>query len=280
MIPYQSQMVTATLYVLSFLFLSLILITGLHCYRFSRANKRLSLLRPIFIELMRGKTDQIATTIQVPNLVGEIMNVDVPLHRIERERRTMVKAGEHNHLMWLSVLVCATYEDVMSFKDEMVEVMKKDMASLGLHEDAERLPALCKYPISAYMLFRIIVCMLDEMKSIPQHNSFLAEIRENAARYTISHDVTTIGRFKRIRTSIKYIGIVLGGVLISVVLFFFAAVLPESLVGLLLLVVFAVILFTLRLTVHIIQLIVKSLSCKKIEADIMADIPDFKIRRG
>jgi hypothetical protein len=276
MVPYQPLLVTTAFYVMALVFFSFILVTVLYLYRNNRATKRLALLRPVFIEIMRHKTGEVVTSLKVPNLVGELMDVDVPQNQIEMIRLNVVKTGDYNHLLWLSILVCAAYEDVMSFKDEMLKIMKNDLESLGLHEDARNISTLCKYPISAYIFFRILTCMLDEkISSLLLHSSF-KEIREYADSYNIPQNVADIGRFRVIRASLKYFWILIVGVFLSTMLFIMP--LPEHMVWLSLLVVLVIIIFTIWMVVHIAKQLVKPISCEDIEADIMADVPDLKIR--
>ena len=142
--PMIFSLTITALYLMTLLLLFLISIIVITIYKNKKATRELSLLKPIFITLLQGKTGEVAAIMKVSNPVGDLMDMDVPMHKIEKVRREMVQSGEHEHLLWLSILVCAAYQDDASYKGEIVDLMKKDLKSQGLPEDAEKLIPLCK----------------------------------------------------------------------------------------------------------------------------------------
>ncbi len=263
---------------MTLLFLFLISIIGITIYKNKKATQELSLLKPIFIKLLQGKTGEIAAVMKVSNPVGDLMDMDVPMHKIEKLRREMVQSGEHEHLLWVSVLVCAAYQDDAGYKEEIVDLMKKDLKSRGLSEDAEKLPPLCKHTFSPYSFFKIILFLLD--KNIPHvsSGSLFIEIRKYFKNYTVTKALTVTGKFKVILTMIKYIVLAATGFVMSWLLFLFSYLLPESVLWLVLLNVIITVAATLFVLWNIMQKQVNPRSYEEIEADIISDIPAFRIR--
>jgi len=263
---------------MTLLFLFLISIIGITIYKNKKATQELSLLKPIFIKLLQGKTGEIAAVMKVSNPVGDLMDMDVPMHKIEKVRRELVQSGEHEHLLWVSVLVCAAYQDDAGYKEEIVDLMKKDLKSLGLSEDAEKLPPLCKHTFSPYSFFKIILFLLD--KNIPHvsSGSLFKEIGKYFKNYTVTKALTVTGKFKVILTMIKYIVLAATGFVMSWLLFIFSYLLPESVLWLVLLNVIITVAATLFVLWNIMQKQVNTRSYEEIEADIISDIPAFRIR--
>ena len=263
---------------MTLLFLFLISIIGITIYKNKKATQELSLLKPIFIKLLQGKTGEIAAVMKVSNPVGDLMDMDVPMHKIEKVRREMVQSGEHEHLLWVSVLVCAAYQDDAGYKKEIVELMKKDLKSLGLSEYAEKLTHLCKYAFSPYTFFRIIQFLLD--KNIPHVSSdpLFEEIGKYFKNYNVTKAQTVTGKFKVILTMIKYIVLAATGFVMSWLLFLFSYLLPEGVLLLVLLNVIITVTATLFVLWNIMQKQVNPRSYEEIEADIISDIPAFRIR--
>jgi len=263
---------------MTLLFLFLISIIGITIYKNKKATQELSLLKPIFIKLLQGKTGEIAAVMKVSNPVGDLMDMDVPMHKIEKVRREMVQSGEHEHLLWVSVLVCAAYQDDAGYKEEIVDLMKKDLKSLGLSEDAEKLPPLCKHTFSPYSFFKIILFLLD--KNIPHvsSGSLFKEIGKYFKNYTVTKALTVTGKFKVILTMIKYIVLAATGFVMSWLLFIFSYLLPESVLWIVLLNVIITVAATLFVLWNIMQKRVNPRSYEEIEADIISDIPAFRIR--
>lgn len=276
--PMIFSLTSAACYLMTLLFLFLILITVMTIYRNKKATRELSMLKPIFIKLLQGKTGEIAAIMKVSNPVGDLMDIDVPMHKIEKIRREMLQSGEHEHLLWFSILVCAAYQDDAGYKEEIINLMKKDLISQGLSEDAEKLTPLCKYTFSPYTFFKIIFCLLD--KNIPHVSSdpLFKEIGKYFNNYNVTKALTITGKFKLIPAMIKYIVLAATGFLISWLLFHFNNLIPESVLWLMLLIMITSILSSLFVSGNIIRKQVDPGSCEEIEADIRSDIPDFKIR--
>jgi len=236
------------------------------------------MLKPILIKLLQGKTGEIAAIMKVSNPVGDLMDMDVPMHKIEKVRREMVQSGEHEHLLWLSVLVCAAYQDDAGYKKEIVDLMKKDLISQGLSEDAEKLTPLCKYTFSPYTFFKVILFLLD--KNIPHVNSdpLFKEIGKYFKNYDVTKALTTTGKFKVILRMVKFIVLAATGFVISWLLFYFNYMLPEGILWLVLLNIITTVVSTLFVLWNIMQKQVNPRSYEEIEADIISDIPDFRIR--
>jgi len=276
--PMIFSLTIAACYMMTLLFLFLISIIGITIYKNKKATQELSLLKPIFIKLLQGKTGEIAAVMKVSNPVGDLMDMDVPMHKIEKVRRELVQSGEHEHLLWVSVLVCAAYQDDAGYKEEIVDLMKKDLKSLGLSEDAEKLPPLCKHTFSPYSFFKIILFLLD--KNIPHvsSGSLFKEIGKYFKNYTVTKALTVTGKFKVILTMIKYIVLAATGFVMSWLLFIFSYLLPESVLWIVLLNVIITVAATLFVLWNIMQKQVNPRSYEEIEADIISDIPAFRIR--
>jgi len=276
--PMIFSLTIAACYMMTLLFLFLISIIGITIYKNKKATQELSLLKPIFIKLLQGKTGEIAAVMKVSNPVGDLMDMDVPMHKMEKVRRELVQSGEHEHLLWVSVLVCAAYQDDAGYKEEIVDLMKKDLKSLGLSEDAEKLPPLCKHTFSPYSFFKIILFLLD--KNIPHvsSGSLFKEIGKYFKNYTVTKALTVTGKFKVILTMIKYIVLAATGFVMSWLLFIFSYLLPESVLWLVLLNVIITVAATLFVLWNIMQKRVNPRSYEEIEADIISDIPAFRIR--
>ena len=273
--PIFYQMITAAFFILILMFITLMSIMGLFLIRKDKAVRRLYLLRPIFVELIKSKTDEVATTIKVPDLVGDPMEVKVPLYSIETMRRELVKNGEKKNLLWLSILVCTAYEDVLSFKYEILNNMKNDMKSLGLDKEAEDLTDICKFPISAFTFFKILTCIMEN--TIVRASNF-NEIRKNADGYNIIRDVNTIRKFNIIIGYFKYSGLLILGLIISGVLLFYTGSIPEPMIWILLLIVIVIIGLIISGTFIIDKKLSKLLTCEDIEVEIKTNIPAMKIR--
>jgi len=271
-------LIIAACYLMTLLFIFLILITGITVHKNKKATQELSLLKPIFIKLLQGKTGEIAAIMKVSNPVGDLMDMDVPMHKIEKVRREMVQSGEQQHLLWLSILVCAAYQDDAGYKEEIVELMKKDLISLGLSEDAEKLTPLCKYTFSPYTFFRIIQFLLD--KNIPHVSSdpLFKEIGNYFNNYHVTKALASTGKFKVLLAMMKYIVLAATGFVISWLLFYFNYLLPEGMLWLVLLNIIITIVSTLFVLWNIMQKQVNPSSYEEIEADIISDIPAFRIR--
>ena len=276
--PMIFSLTIAALYLMTLLFLFLISITGITIYKNKKATRELSLLKPIFIMLLQGKTGEIAAVMKVSNPVGDLMDMDVPMYEIEKVRREMVQSGEHEHLLWLSVLVCAAYQDDAGYKEEIVDLMKKDLTSQGLSEDAEKLTPLCKHTFSPYTFFRIVRFLLD--KNIPHVSSdpLFKEIGKYFKNYDVTKALTIAGKFKVLLTMVKYIVLAATGFVMSWLLFYFNNLLPECVLWLVLLNIIITVVSTLFVLWNIMQKQVNPRSYEEIEADIISDIPAFRIR--
>jgi len=273
--PIIYQMSVAAFFILILMFISVISIMGLFLIRKDKAVRRLYLLRPIFVELIKSKTDEVATTIKVPDLVGDPMEMKVPLYSIETMRRELVKNGEKKHLLWLSILVCTAYEDVLSFKYEILNSMKNDMKSLGLDKESENLTDICKFPISAFTFFKILTCIMESTIA-PASNFY--EIRKNADWYNITRDVNTIKKFNIIIGYFKYSGLLILGLIISGILLIYAGSIPEMIIWILLLIIMVIIGLIILGTLIIDKKLSKPLTCEDIELEIKSNIPALKIR--
>jgi uncharacterized membrane protein YbaN (DUF454 family) len=139
--------------------------------------------------------------------------------------------------------------------------MKKDLKSQGLSEDAEKLTPLCKYTFSPYTFFRIIQFLLD--KNIPHVSSdpLFKEIGKYFKNYDVTKALTIAGKFKVLLTMVKYIVLAATGFVMSWLLFYFNNLLS-----------------TLFVLWNIMQKQVNPRSYEEIEADIISDIPAFRIR--
>ena len=276
--PMIFSLTIAALYLMTLLFLFLISITGITIYKNKKATRELSLLKPIFIMLLQGKTGEIAAVMKVSNPVGDLMDMDVPMYEIEKVRREMVQSGEHEHLLWLSVLVCAAYQDDAGYKEEIVDLMKKDLKSQGLSEDAEKLTPLCKHTFSPYTFFRIVRFLLD--KNIPHvgSGSLFKEIGKYFKNYNVTKALTITGKFNVIFAMTKYIVLAATGFVMSWLLFYFNNLLPECVLWLVLLNIIITVASTLFVLWNIMQKQVNPRSYEEIEADIISDIPAFRIR--
>jgi len=263
---------------MTLLFLFLVSVIGITVYKNKKVTQELSLLKPIFIKLLQGKTGEIAAVMKVSNPVGDLMDMDVPMHKIEKVRREMVQSGEHEHLLWVSILVCAAYQDDAGYKEVIVDLMKKDLKSLGLSEDAEKLTPLCKHTFSPYTFFRIIQFLLD--KNIPHVGSdpLFKEIGKYFKNYNVTKALTVTGKFKVILTMIKYIVLAATAFVMSWLLFLFSYLLPEGVLLLVLLNIIITVGSTLFVLWNIMQRQVNPRSHEEIEADIISDIPAFRIR--
>ena len=268
-------MITAAFFIFILMIITLMSIMGLFLIQKKRAVRRLYLLRPIFVELLRSKTDEVATTIKVPNLLGDPMEVKVPLYSIETIRRELVKNGEKKHLLWLSILVCTAYEDVLSFKNEIIISMKNDLESQGLDKESENLTDICKFPISAFTFFKVLTC-IKESTIVPSSNFY--EIRKNADGYNFTRDVNTIRKFNIIIGYFKYSGLLIPGLIISGVLLLYPGSVPEPVIWILLLIVIVIICLIILGSFIIDKKLSKPLTCKDIEFEIKQNIPALKIQ--
>ena len=276
--PMIFSLTLAACYVMTLLFLFLISITGITTYKNKKATRELSMLKPIFIKLLQGKTGEIAAIMKVSNPVGDLMDMDVPMYKIEKVRREMVQSGEYEHLLWLSILVCAAYQDDRGYKEEIVDLMQKDLRSHVLSEDAEKLTPLCKHAFSPYTFFKIILLLLD--KKIP-HVSFdplFKEIEKYLKNYNVTKALNITGKFKVIHGMTKYIVLAATGFIISWLLLYFNYLLPEGVLWLVLLNVIITVISTLFVLWNIMQKQVNPRSYEEIEAYIISDIPYFQIR--
>lgn len=274
--PILYQLITTSFFISILMFFTLMSIMGLFIIRKNKAVSRLYLLKPIFVELLKSKTGEVATTIKVPDLVGELMEVKVPLYSIETIRREMVKKGEKKHLLWLSILVCTAYEDILSFKNEILISMKNDMESLGLDKESQNLADVCKFPISAFTFFKILTCIM-ESTVVPASNFY--EIGKNADKYNITRDVNTIRKFNIIIGYFNFSGLLILGLIISGVLLLYAGTIPEPIVWILLLIVIVIIGLMIFGTFIIDKKLSKPLACEDIEFEVEPNIPALKIRR-
>ncbi len=268
----------AACFMMTLLFLFLVSVIGITVYKNKKVTQELSLLKPIFIKLLQGKTGEIAAVMKVSNPVGDLMDMDVPMHKIEKVRREMVQSGEHEHLLWVSILVCAAYQDDAGYKEVIVDLMKKDLKSLGLSEDAEKLTPLCKHTFSPYTFFRIIQFLLD--KNIPHVGSdpLFKEIGKYFKNYNVTKALTVTGKFKVILPMIKYIVLAATAFVMSWLLFLFSYLLPDGVLLLVLLNIIITVGSTLFVLWNIMQKQVNPRSYEEIEADIISDIPAFRIR--
>jgi hypothetical protein len=268
----------AACYMMTLLFLFLISVIGITVNKNKKVTQELSLLKPIFIKLLQGKTGEIAAVMKVSNPVGDLMDMDVPMHKIEKVRREMVQSGEHEHLLWVSILVCAAYQDDAGYKEVIVDLMKKDLKSRGLSEDAEKLTPLCKHTFSPYSFFKIILFLLD--KNIPHVGSdpLFKEIGKYFKNYNVTKALTVTGKFKVILTMIKYIVLAATAFVMSWLLFLFSYLLPDGVLLLVLLNIIITVGSTLFVLWNIMQKQVNPRSYEEIEADIISDIPAFRIR--
>lgn len=211
----------------------------------------------------------------MPDLVGDPMEVKVPLYSIETIRRELVKNGEKKHLLWLSILVCTAYEDVLSFKYEILNSMKNDMKSLGLDKESANLTDICKFPISAFTFFKILTCIMES--TIVRASNF-NEIRKNADGYNIIRDVNTIKKFNIIIGYFKYSGLLILGLIISGILLIYEGSIPEMIIWILLLIIIVIIGLIILGTLIIDKKLSKPLTCEDIELEIKSNIPALKIR--
>ena len=276
--PMIFSLTIAACYLMTLLFLFLISTIGITIYKNKKAIQELLLLKPIFIKLLQGKTGEIAAIMKVSNPVGDLMDMDVPMYKIEKVRRGMVQNGEHEHLLCLSILVCAAYQDDAGYKKEIVDLMKKDLRSQGLSEDAEKLTTLCKYTFLPYTFFKIILFLLD--KNIPHvsSGSLFKEIGKYFKNYNVTKALTITGKFKVLLAMIKYIVLAATGFVMSWLLLYFSYQLPEGILLIVLLNIIITVVSTLFVLWNIMQKQVNPRSYEEIEADIISDIPAFRIR--
>jgi len=244
-------------------------------YQKKKAQKKLSLLKPIFIKLLQENTGEVATTIQVSNPVGDLMDMDVPMYKIEKIRRETLNITDRKYQLWMSILVCCTYEEDKGIKDEMVQLIKNDMESAGSHDDAELLAPLCKYIISPFNLFKIIICLVHEKIPDPILNSSFKEINSYVETYKISSDVKAVNRFKLVTKFIPYIALTVVGSIISWLMYCYNDMLPDYLYWITILIMVIVVVAISGIIWWIIGQPAKHYSCEEIEAGILADIPDL-----
>jgi len=267
------QLTTVVYYLMMLLFLVLVLMIAISFYQNRKAQEKLSLLKPIFIKFLQENTGELATTIQVSNPVGDIMDMDVPMYMIEKIRRETLNITDRKYQLWMSILVCCAYEEDKGIKDEMVQLIKKDMESAGSHEDAELLAPLCKYIISPFNLFKIIICLVNEKMTDSVLNSSFKEINNYVDTYKISSDVKAVNRFKLVTKSIPYIGVAVVGFIISWLMYCYNDMLPVFLYWIMLLIMVIVVAVISVILWWIIGQPAKHRSCEEIEAGILADIP-------
>ena len=268
MIMYPSPFITSLTLLLTFTILVLLKIKILIIFlKHNSAARRLALLRPIFIQQLRASTGQTAATIKVANPMGDLMDMDIPMHRIEQVRRNAVQAGNSEPLILLSLLVCAAYEDIKGFKDELIVLMEKDMT--GLQGYGDNLANMGKYPFTPYTLFKIALCLGKELpddmtRSLHDHN--------------VNKDVTAVFRFRTVRTLFRYLALPAVAFLISGAVYLYGMSLPLVVTWSLLLLAVLLAGLTMLLLIRTGRALARPLSCGDIEADITLDIPDFKLR--
>ena len=267
------QLTTVVYYLMMLLFLILVLMIAISFYRNRKSQKKLSLLKPIFIKFLQDNTGELATTIQVSSPVGDLMDMDVPMYMIEKIRRETLNITDRKYQLWMSILVCCAYEEDKGIKDEMVQLIKKDMESAGSHEDAELLTPLCKYIISPFNFFKIIICLVNGKIQDSILNSSFKEINNYVDSYKISSDVKAVNRFKLVIKSIPYIAVAAIGFIISWLMYYYNDMLPDFLYWIMLLIMIIVVAVISVILWWIIGQPAKHHSCEEIEAGILADIP-------
>lgn len=266
---------TLIYYLMILLFLVLVLMIAISFYQKKKAQKKLSLLKPIFIKLLQENTGEVATNIQVSNPVGDLMDMDVPMYMIEKIRRENLKITDRKYQLWMSILVCCAYEEDKGIKDEMVQLIKKDMESAGSHEDAGLLAPLCKYIISPFNLFKIIICLINEKMPDSILNSSFKEINGFVETYKISSDVKAVKRFELVTKSIPYIAVAVVGFIISWLMNCYNDMLPDYLYWITIMIMVIVVVAISGILWWIIGQPAKHHSCEEIEEGILADIPDL-----
>lgn len=224
-------------------------------------------MRPIFIQQLGASTGQTATTIKVANLTGDLMDMNIPMHRIEQVRRNAVQAGHSEPLMLLSLLVCAAYEDVKGFKDELIVLMEKDMTELQGYSD--NLANMGKHSFTPYTLFKIALCLGKELPD---------DMIRSLYDHSVNKDVTAVSRFRTVRTSFRYLALPAVAFLISGTVYLYGMVLPLLVTWSLLLLAVLLAGLTLLLLIRTGRALARPISCEDIEVDIILDIPDFKLR--
>ncbi|MCL7416099.1 MAG: hypothetical protein M8349_08605 [ANME-2 cluster archaeon] len=268
MIMHPSLSMTLVILILMFMFFLFPAITALILFIIhSRAAHRLDLLRPLFIQQLRTSTGLTAATIKVSDLTGDLMDMDVPMYRIEQVRRGVVQAGRHESLLLLSLLVCTAYEDIKSFKDALVELMENDVT--GVQGAGDKLADMCKYPLTSYTLFKIALCLKSELPD---------DMTRALNDHSVSKDVSAVFRFRTVRSSFRYLDLPAFAVLISGAVHLYGMALPSMVTWSLLLLVVLLGGLTLLLLIRRGRALAHPISCKDIEADITLDIPDFKLR--
>lgn len=266
MIMYPSPFITSFTLFLTFTIFFLLTITFLSILlNHNRAARRLAFLRPIFIQQLRESTGQTAATIKATNLTGDLMDMDIPMHRIEQVRRNAVQAGHREPLLLLSLLVCAAYEDIKSFKDELVDLMEKDIT--GLQRDGGKLSDMCRYSLTPYTLFKTALCLGSELPD---------EMTRSFYDQNVSRDLNAVFRFRTVRASLRLLVLPVTAFLISGAVHLYVMALPPV-------VSWSLLLMALMLTGLMLLMFTRTLrslgcpiSCVDIEADIKLDIPDFK----
>jgi len=195
------------------------------------------------------------------------MDMDIPLYRIEQIRRNAVQAGHSEPLLLLSLLVCTAYEDIKSFKDELIEVMEKDIARL--QEEDGKLACMCKYSLTPYTLFKTALCLGDELPD--EMTRFLND-------NNVSRDLTAVLRFRTFRTFIRQLTLPVTAFFISVAVHLYGMVLPAVVSWLFLLSALMLTGLTLFMFMKKWKELACPISCVDIEDDINLDIPDFNPR--
>ncbi|MCL7412815.1 MAG: hypothetical protein M8353_04255 [ANME-2 cluster archaeon] len=232
----------------------------------NHAARRLALLRPVFIQQLRARTGQTAATIKAANLTGDLMDMDIPLYRIEHVRRSAVQAEHSESLLLLSLLVCTAYEDIKSFKDELVDLMEKDIT--GMQGNAGNLADMCRYSLTPYTLFKIALCLGSELPG---------EITRSLHDHNVSRDVNAIFRFRKVRRLARQFTLPVIAFLISGTVHLYGMVLPSIVSWSFLLIALMLTGLTLFLFIRKWKASAYHMSCVDIENDIKMDIPDFKL---
>lgn len=233
----------------------------------NHAARRLALLRPIFIRQLRAYTGQTVATIKAANLTGDLMDVDIPMYRIEHVRRDAVHAGHSDSLLLLSLLVCTAYEDIKSFKNELVDLMEKDMTEL--QGNTGDLADMCRYSLTPYTLFKIAHCLGSELPGEMKHPLHVHNVRR---------DLNAFFRFRAFRTSTRQFTLPVTTFFISGTVYLYGMDMPSV-------ISWSFLLFALMLTCLTLFLFIRKwkasyhMSCVDIANDITMDIPDLNLSR-
>lgn len=274
MLPDETVLLQFSKAVLSLIILELLVlasITGLFIAGSRRSLKRLHRYHPDVIKLLQGESCGAAAVIKVPDLAGDLMDIEVPLYRIEKIRRCMPDSASPEIQLWLALLVCAAYGEIKSFRDDIVNLIERERESKGLRK--LDLAPLCRFSIPPYMLFRIINCIMIENAPHPCLKSLFSELKNFIESRNIRHDVALITVFRAIASSFRTLGALLAVLAVCAVLLFNFDLLPRVLVWFLLPVLTGIMLLLLMLTAGTIRKISDPLSCRDISNDLRKDIP-------